>query len=107
MRRSRRNGQFLASLFDAAGIAFHDQYFFLIDGGFGKHLTKRIADERMTPEFEAAFGGALVAHSIHGGDKNAIGDGVGALNGAPGVELRRAEFLLFRQGASRSPWGRG
>src|ERR1700674_144224 len=49
----------------------------------------------MSPKFKAAFGRTFEANSIHGRDKHAIGDGVGALNRAPGVELRRAEFLLL------------
>ena len=39
---------------------------------------------------------AFEAHAIHRGDENAVGDGVGALDGAPGIELRRAEFRLLR-----------
>ena len=39
--------------------------------------------------------GPFIAHAIHRGDVNAVGDGVRALDGAPGVELRRAVLLLF------------
>src|ERR1700693_4080894 len=49
----------------------------------------------MTPEFEAAFRRTLEADAIHCGDEHAVRDGMGALNRAPGVELRRAEFLLL------------
>ena len=95
MRRSRRNGQLRRVSSMRCGIAFDDQNFFLVGGAFGEDSAKRIGDEGMSPEFEAAFGRALEADAIHGRDKNAVGDGVGALNRAPGVELRRAEFLLF------------
>jgi hypothetical protein len=62
-------------------------------------LGRTDRDEGMAPEFEAAFRpGALEADAIHGRDEHAVGDGVGALNRAPGVELRRAEFLLSPTG---------
>ena len=37
----------------------------------------------------------LVADAVDGGDEDAVGDGVGALDGLPGVVLRRAEFVLL------------
>src|SRR5258708_20969840 len=49
----------------------------------------------MTPEFEAAFGSPFEADAIHRRNKNAIRDGVRALNRAPRVELRGAEFPLL------------
>src|SRR5260370_36002760 len=57
----------------------------------------------MPPESEAAFGSPCEADAIHRRNKNAIRDGVRALNRAPGVELRGAEFLLF----GRMPANRG
>ena len=45
----------------------------------------------------------LVADAIHHSDINAVGDGMPALHGAPGIVLRRAELLLLR----RMPADRG
>src|ERR1019366_2247564 len=84
-----------ANLLDAAGIAFHNQDFFLVRGRFGEHLSKRIANEGMAPEFEAALGSAFESDAIHGRNEHAVGNGMGTLDGAPRVELRGAEFLLL------------
>ncbi len=64
-------------------------------GGFREHLAKWITDERVAPEFETALRRAFVAHSIHRSDEHSVGDRVGALNGAPRIELRYAEFPLL------------
>src|SRR5580700_1400128 len=86
-----------ACFFDARGIAFDDEDFFLVGGTFGEDAAKWIGNEGMPPEFEAAFGSALEPDAIHSRDEHAVGDGVRALNRAPGVELRRAEFLFLRR----------
>ena len=39
---------------------------------------------------------AFEAHAVHGGDVDAVGDGVRALDGAPGVVLRRAVLRFLR-----------
>ena len=44
--------------------------------------------------FQAGLPG-LEAGAVHGCDVHPVGDGVGALDGAPGVALRRAEALLL------------
>src|SRR6202007_3409349 len=62
---------------------------------FGRHAAKRIENKQMSPEFETALMRALEADAIHGRHEDSVGDGVRALNRAPGVELCRAEFLLF------------
>ncbi len=56
-----------------------------------------IAEERSAPEFKtvAAFGGSFVADAIDGSDINSIGDGVAALDGAPGIALSLAVGGLF------------
>src|SRR5579862_5337965 len=84
-----------ARFFDLRRVTFNDQDFFLLGGTFGEDTAKWIGDEGMSPEFQAAFGRALEADAIHGRDKHAVGDGVGALNRTPRVELRGAEFLLL------------
>ena len=109
MRRSRRNGQLrrVSSLFA------------------GSHSTTRIsslsfeASETTCPkgsatkEFpqnsrpEIACGGlAFEAHAIYDGDVNTIGNGVGALNSAPCVELCCAELGFFLADASQCWWDR-
>ena len=61
------------------------------------HLAEGIGDEGIAPELDAAVGRAFEADAIDGGDVDAVGDGVGALDGAPGVELRRAVLRFFRR----------
>ena len=109
MRRSRRNGQLrrVSSLFA------------------GSHSTTRIsslsleASATIWPKGSATkelpqnsrpgspFAGLpSIADAIDDRDVNAVGDGVSALNGAPGIELRRAEFRFFVRDASRCSWDR-
>src|SRR5579871_1053521 len=87
-----------ASFFAFLWITFDDENLFLIATGLRRDLAERIGDEGVAPEFEAriAIGGvAFVADAIHDGDVRAIGDCMGALNGAPRVELRGTEFGFF------------
>jgi hypothetical protein len=65
-----------AYFLDAFKIAFDHQNFFLIGGGFRENLAERIANKRMSPEFESAFGRTFKADTIHSGDKNPVGDGM-------------------------------
>ena len=63
---------------------------------------KGSAQERAAPELDAALRAIaamspFVAHAVDRGDVDAVGDGVRALNGSPGVVLRRAEFRLLRR----------
>src|SRR6266436_6648827 len=48
-----------AHLFDALRIALSQQNFFLVRGSLGQNLPEGIANERMPPEFEPAFGRAF------------------------------------------------
>ena len=66
--------------------------------------AERIGEEAAAPEFEARPAGTiaadvavLVADAIHARDVDAVGDGVGALNGLPGIVLRRAELVFLRR----------
>jgi len=66
---------------------------------FGDDNAKRIAEVRASPEFEARAWGGLAADiavffpdAIDDGDENTVGNGVGALDGAPGIVLRFAEL---------------
>ena len=98
MRRSRRKGQLRRVSSRLCGVAFDDQNFFFVVRSFGENAAEGIGDEGVSPEFEAGvafFRFAFVADAIDDGDVNAVGDGVGALDGAPGVELRRAELRFF------------
>ena len=87
-----------ANVFTFCGVALDDQNFFLIVGGFGDELAERISHERIPPKFQAGVTlgrVAFVAHAIYDRDVNTISNGVGALDGAPGVELGCAELGFF------------
>src|SRR6185503_18999562 len=80
-------------------IALADQNFFLVVRSFRDDPSKRIAEKRSAPEFQAFALGAiaanvteLVAHAVYYADKNSVGDGVGTLDGTPRVMLHCAEF---------------
>ena len=91
-------GPIAAGLFRLRGIAFDDQNFFLIVGSFFQDAAERIGNERVAPEFEAGiafFRFAFEADAVHNCNINAVGDGVRALNGAPGIKLRGAKFGFF------------
>ena len=109
MRRSRRKGQLrrVSSLF--AGSHSTTRISSLSLDGFRDDLAEGIGDERISPEFQSgvALGlAAFEAHAIDDRDINAVGDGVSALNGAPGIELRCAELALSRADAIRCWWDR-
>ena len=113
MRRSRRKGQLRRVSSITSQVDFADQDFFLVVRGLGDHAAEGIGQERSAPEFEAlARGGiaadvaGLVADAIDHGDVDAVGDGVGALDGLPGVVLRPRRTPLSPPDASRSPWDR-
>src|SRR5712671_6603435 len=88
-------------------ITFDHQNFLVFASGLRDDLTKRIGDERISPEFNSRIARrriAFVAHSIHHGDKRPIGDSVRALDGAPRVKLRRAEFGFFLAVPAYTGW---
>src|SRR5882757_8276188 len=94
-------------LFAFRRITFDHQNFFVFASGLRDDLTKRIGDERISPEFDSWIARgriAFVAHSIHHRDKCSIGDSVRALDGAPRVELRRAEFGFFLRVPADAGW---
>ena len=79
-------------------ITFDHQNFLVFASGLRDDLTKRIGHERISPEFDSWIARrriAFVAYSIYHRDKRSIGDSVRALDGAPRVKLRRAEFGFF------------
>ena len=87
-----------ASLFALGRIALDNENFFLVVGGFRKNLAERIGDERIAPKFDARI--ALVrlafkADAIDDGYIGAIGDGVGTLNGFPGIQLSGADLRFL------------
>lgn len=97
MRRSQRGAEVAPHLLDTPAVAL-DEDLLAIGRGLGHHHAERIGDKAVAPELEAMLGRALEADAIHGGDVDAVGDGVAALHGAPGVELSRTVLRLFRRG---------
>ena len=84
-------------------IDLGDQHSFFVVRGLGDDLPERIGDERSAPELQAFAGASLPRMSplskpdaVHG-DIDAVGDGVRALDRAPGVVLGRA-VLAFSSG---------
>ena len=68
-------------------VDFADQNFFFVVRGLGDHAAERIAEERPSPELQprsrsrvAADVAIFVADAVDGGDEDAVGDGVGALD---------------------------
>jgi len=98
MRRSRRKGQLRRVSSLLAGVAFDNENLFLVVRSLGNDQAKGIGNEGISPEVQtgvAILRLAFEAHAIHDGGVNAVGDGVTALNGFPGVELRGAELRSF------------
>src|SRR5438067_3359889 len=93
-----------ARFIDGIEIDFSVEDFLLIMGRLGQHAPKGIAEKRSAPElkagalrFVAAYIAGFVPDSVYHGDKNSIGDGMCALDGAPGIMLDSAILLLFRR----------
>src|SRR5260370_38095490 len=68
-------------------------------GGFGDDAAEGVGDERCAPEFESLAGGGLAADvagfesdAVYDCHVDSVGDGVGALDRAPGVVLSDSEF---------------
>src|ERR1019366_1727937 len=78
-----------AHFFDAARVALYDESLLGIERGFRQQAAEWIGHEGSPPEFESGVGRPFVAHAVDRGDVEAVGDGVRALDGAPGIELRR------------------
>src|ERR1700675_2380091 len=84
-------------------VDFAEQNFFLVVRSFREHAPEWITEKRTSPEFEpfprhrvAADVASFEAYAIHHANINSVRDGVRALNGAPSVMLRLAEFGLLR-----------
>jgi hypothetical protein len=94
-----------AAELDLGQIAVHQHDLFLVDAGALDDLTVGGGDEGLAPELDAvlvdgaAVGTAdqLVADSVGGADVAAVGDGVGALDGLPGVVLG-SPYSAFSEG---------
>src|SRR5438132_11583519 len=91
-------GPIAARVFALGGIALDDENFFLVVRSFGNHLAKGIGNERIPPEFQtrvAILRLAFETNAIDDRGVNTVCNGVAALNGFPGVELRAAELRFF------------
>src|SRR4029077_17479531 len=89
---------------EGAQVDLANQNFFFVMGGFGEDTAERIAKKRTTPKFEArprggvaAYVPSFVPHSIDHSYVYTVGDGMGTLNGAPGIVLDGTEFGFFRR----------
>src|SRR5690349_1651781 len=97
-----QEGPVAADVFQMLQIALADQDLFLVVRSFHDDASKRIAEKRSTPEFQAlavraiaADIAVLMADTIHNADKNTIRDGVSALDGPPCIMLGHAELGFF------------
>src|SRR5262245_17688552 len=73
----------------------HDQDF-LAGARLRENLAVRCRDEAAAPELDALVGPRLVAHAIHRGDVDTVGDRMTALDGLPAGLLPRAVLGLLR-----------
>ncbi len=113
----------LAGDFDLPRIEIGVEDFFLVVGGLGEDAAEGVGNEAAAPELETGVGadGVVARHAedfvgggrdavqfsmeenvaefmtdaVDGADKNAVGDGMGALYGLPGTVLALAEFGFF------------
>src|SRR5205823_10268820 len=90
-------------LLDAPEVDLGDEERLTIGRGLRDDHAERIRQERRAPELDpVAPGYTLVAHAVHRRHVAAVGDGVAALDRAPGVELLGAvRRLLLRVPADR------
>ena len=103
MRRSRRKGQLRRMSSSAFRSTSPTRISSRSCDAFGQHATEGIAEKRSAPEFEALARSRLAADvagfksdAVHHRDIDAVGDGMGALDGAPGVVLGHTELGLLR-----------
>ena len=89
MRRSRRNGQIRRTHLAAAQVDVDDEQLAAIGLSLGEDFSLRSGDETRSPELEptAAIGRGLDAEPVAGEQRQAVGHGVSALDGDPGVAL--------------------
>ena len=72
--------------------------FFLVVGRFGDHLSKGIGNEGISQNSRPGSplaGLAFVADAIYHSDVDTIGDGVSALDRAPGIQLGDTELRFL------------
>ena len=87
-----------ASSFDQVQIAVDQQSFLGVICGCFQQDTVRIADERVSPEFDIVFH----SYSIGRDNEDPVGDCVGTHHGLPGVQLAGSKrFLFFRLPSDR------
>src|SRR5215472_17616219 len=86
-------------VFECLDIDVAHEDFFAVVRALRKYAAEGIAKERSTPEFEALPGSRFSANvagfesdAIDDSDIDSVGDGVGALDRAPGVVLCHTEL---------------
>src|SRR5581483_3432309 len=97
-----QEGPVAAGLLDQSEINLAYQDLLGIMRGLGDNTSKRIGEKAAAPELEPGPRGAVaenvslfVANPVDRCDVYTVGDGVGALDGLPGVILRCAELVLL------------
>src|SRR6185436_4795183 len=81
---------------DPRGIYFGEQNLFAIHRTLRDHDSKRIADKRRAPKFDAgSVIGFFVTNSIHRGNVDSVRDRVRPLNSLPRVALRRSVLFFL------------
>ncbi len=93
-------GPVAAGFFLECGVDLCDEDFFFVAGGFLEEFAEGVGDEGAAEEFDAVFsaggvGDFFEADAVGGGDEDAVGDGVGALDGFPRAGLGFAEGGFF------------
>ena len=77
---------------------------FVRNACFREDLTRGVADETLSPEFDAvAAHRRLVPHPVDGCDITAVGNGVAPLNRLPAGVLAVPMFVFLTRDASRWP----
>ena len=105
-------GPVAAGVLEELAVNLCDEDLFFVVGGLGDDAAEGVCDEGTAPEFEAGVrrvrAGAghedavvidvavLLAYTVDRSDEDAVGDGVGALDGLPGGVLGFAELGFFR-----------
>src|ERR1035437_9187585 len=72
-----------AEFLDLAEVEVAEEDFLGVGGGAGDEFAIGVGDERAAPELGVAFG----ARAVDGGDITAVGHGMSALDGFPGIVL--------------------
>lgn len=97
----------LALDFDFSEVNRNDEDFFFSFGSTGEDLARGVGYEALAPELDAvAISGwdFFETDAVGGGDEAAIGDGMGALDGFPGVVLAFAELEFFSGVPADGSW---